>query len=194
MENPNDLALKAQAELLRQSLTEATQSVFEAHGILVENVEKTKIPEPIFVDHFLPFFSGKHIDPKENRLSEWIAIAGSPMASVDVVDQNNNTVVTVPPVMNSDVISVTSSKMKPISTTFLQYDLEKTISPTGSSIALHNALTERASGVISADTATQNSVKEAWDNVFKHYGVIKSNDTKSSAASTSALDEDLSFG
>lgn len=194
MENPNDLAYKAQAELLRQSLTEATQSVFEAHGILVENVEKTKIPEPIFVDHFLPFFSGEHVDPRENRLSEWIAIAGSPMASVDVVDQNNNTVVTIPPVMNSDVISVTSSKMKPISTTFMQYDLEKTISPTGSSITLHNSLVERASGVISADSVTQNTVKEAWDNVFKHYGVIKSNDNTSSAASNSALDNDLSFG
>ena len=194
MENPNDLAYKAQAELLRQSLTEATQSVFEAHSILVENVEKTKVPEPIFVDHFLPFFSGEHVDPRENRLSEWIAIAGSPMASVDVVDQNNNTVVTIPPVMNSDVISVTSSKMKPISTTFMQYDLEKTISPTGSSIALHNSLVERASGVISADSVTQNTVKEAWDNVFRHYGVIKSNDNTSSVASNSALDNDLSFG
>lgn len=71
---------------------------------IVDQVESNQLPEKLFVDNFLPVFSGKvKMEDNNQAIVAWIAIAGSPVASVDIIDSSGKVLFTVPPIAKSDI-------------------------------------------------------------------------------------------
>jgi hypothetical protein len=63
----------------------------DLNQIAEENIQR--LPEPIFVEVFLPLFAGEELKyPKESTIAGWISIAGTPYKEVDIYDPATNKV------------------------------------------------------------------------------------------------------
>lgn len=77
---------KQMADLKSSIADEINNSRDMIYSYLVEGVKPATLPESIFVNYFLPYFTG---DRSSNIwVSEWISIAGTPMAEVMIVEDN----------------------------------------------------------------------------------------------------------
>lgn len=77
-----------------------------AFNSLFQKEVRPRLPENIFANVFLPYFiNSKPVDDNSDVLVNWIAIAGTPTNKVDIIDQNNNVLFTVPPLIDSDLMS-----------------------------------------------------------------------------------------
>ena len=69
--------------------------------------EKKKFPVSLFEKHFLPFFTGeKDFNAEPQARIKWLQIADGPTNQVDLIDEKGNTVVIVPPLIDTNLIDV----------------------------------------------------------------------------------------
>lgn len=80
-------------------------------GIL-DNPIVNPLPEHIFKDYFLPLFLGVRTDGASlNWMAQWVAIAGSPMSEVSIIDDyTNQELFRVPPIFNTTALYMTKAE------------------------------------------------------------------------------------
>jgi hypothetical protein len=102
------LALSAEAAIRTTQLKQLEEDSNALFNQLVVGVkqDRTKLPESVFVNNFLPYFAQQRpISEHPNLITEWVGIAGNPMAEVDIVnDQTGEVVGTVPPIYDSSIV------------------------------------------------------------------------------------------
>lgn len=68
--------------------------------------DNVKIPEPVFREIFMPFFTGqKESTGKEAAVLHWMGLVGGATNEADVVDVSGTTVFTVPPICDTATLN-----------------------------------------------------------------------------------------
>lgn len=96
MSNPLQQQVNTLVEDIRNDMVRCQKEIFEG---LIGGYQINRLPESVFRAHFLMAFAGQPTDP--NWVAKWIGIAGTPSAEVAIVDQQNNELFRVPPVIAS---------------------------------------------------------------------------------------------
>ncbi len=103
------MANEERAAAIKASIAE-NYGKFDAEGErefineLINTTGSTKkaIPEPVFKEIFLPFFTGeKTANAEQPVIQHWMGLVGSPTAAADVVDIQGNILFEVPPMYDT---------------------------------------------------------------------------------------------
>lgn len=141
---------------------------------LVVDPSRARLPENVFVFHFLPFFSGELNNPAlagRNVVTDWISIAGSPMGQVDVFDATGAVVFTVPSLFDTNIIEIVNRKPgNALSDLFYQYDMRSNV-PNAANNYLTSALFAKGQEITNNQSSLLNS-KTAWESILQRYGKI----------------------
>lgn len=142
---------------------------------LVEKPSKelSTLPENIFVQYFLPFFCGEKTIEKDNDvIAKWIAIAGNPNKEVNIIDEDGQTVVTIPALVDSSFIDFKNiNKGQPIKNIIANYELHKSQLPIVGENYLRNTMDSRIES-LTKDSAVQVENELRWINVFARYNKV----------------------
>lgn len=160
----------------------------------------SKLPENIFVNYFLPFFCGE-IDInkyKENVLTQWISIAGSPTAQVNIVASGtNNILFTVPGLVDTNFIDVNNiNKSQPLNHIFTNYELHKNQLPILGHKYLANALEDKMKQIAVKDESVKTNMsqhQQQWLDIFVRYGKIKGNKEQATKTTDTFSDDEMIF-
>lgn len=139
----------------------------------IEKIATRKVSEEIFLAYYLDLFTGKSSENRDNLLSYWYAIAGTPYTPVDVINSRGEIVVTVPPILNRNTIPVKSDRPQETDLSYV-FDVaqqQASLSPTLANNTVANALTGRFLKEI--DSGSVVSLKEQWAVLFAHYAPLK---------------------
>ena len=136
----------------------------------VETEHIHSIPEDIFVNMFLPLFSGELTTNTTELLKQWYTLAGTPYAAVNVIDAKGNVVATVPPIKNRDILPISSKRDErhSLETTFEIAKQKASLSPNLAQNIVINELNNRF--LTKVNVNTNNSITEQWTALLKHYG------------------------
>lgn len=137
---------------------------------LVENAPVNSLPESVFVNYFLPCFIGQQTNP--NWVMEWISIAGTPMAEVNIIkDGTQEILFRVPGILSTNTL-FNKNKIA-MSDIFSRYDQLSANMPSQGLNFLMSAL-----GNINKDILDQynlDMVKQNWLHILHRYNLIQVN-------------------
>ncbi len=167
-------------------LSQKQKELKEHFEIITDSVIQ-RIPEAVFVQDFLPAFCGE-VECSRDLLSVWYLISGGPFNPVHVVNQFGKTIITIPPMLNRDVVKI-GQNSDDIKSIFRDFENMTHISPH----AANNRLLEDLTDKFETDQipVIPGSLEEQWNNVFIHYGKkVKSNQSNSKNNSNNTLEFD----
>jgi len=146
----------------QKELLENISSGFKA---LVSDIPVARLPEEIFKNHFLPYFSGQKTPSQDKPVfAEWVSVAGNPVSSVDIIDRDNNVLFRVPPLFDTGM--VTQIQGKTMREIFKQYELYNNNLPQVANNFLSKALSAKSEGY----TATPLTKAERdWNEILNRY-------------------------
>jgi len=168
----------------RDSIVAQIDNSFQS---LVINNPKVRLPENVFVNYFLPFFSGtataESINAR-NVISEWIGVAGTAMAEVDIIDVSGQVIFTVPALFDTDMINIAAKQAgQSMSDIVNEYSLRKAGVPQAATNYLNTALFNLGNG-ITRESNHADAIALRWAGIFQRYGIAGSNNTNSSKLAT----------
>ena len=154
-----------------------------------------KIPEPVFREIFLPYFTGERKpDPNNSAIAHWIGLVGSASDPADIVDVKGDVLFQVPPMYDSSVIDTrrNSKDAKNFATIFSVYEEEARVHPALGKKFLVEELSKKADVTIPEDMAEKS--KYSWDPVLKYYKLIPDTPEKGKVQENQTPgDDDLEF-
>lgn len=137
---------------------------------LVENAPVNSLPESVFVNYFLPCFIGQQTNP--NWVMEWISIAGTPMAEVNIIkDGTQEILFRVPGILSTNTLF--NKNKVAMSDVFSRYDQLSANMPSQGLNFLMSAL-----GNINKDILEQynlDMVKQNWLHILQRYNLVQVN-------------------
>lgn len=143
----------------------------EAYDILVAKKENKRIPEDVFTHHFLNFFTGKgEVNPGRNVVAEWVGIAGSVTNAVDVYDKDHpeQTLFTVPPIMDTSNIQVSTARGKSLSELHLEHSIVKNSFPGAGSRFVQTTMVDKAKNIAGVHPDMTKS-EQQWVAIHERY-------------------------
>jgi hypothetical protein len=152
----------------REQISAAINNSFNS---LVANREVSKLPEEIFKSYFLPFFLGETKEAPtsdRNPLTDWISIAGTPMAEVEIISPAGEVLFAVPALYDTDMLNiVTRSPGNSIADIAHEYELRKAVLPRAAANFLNTALLNKSEAIFKS--SDEKSTSERWDEIRKRY-------------------------
>ncbi len=173
-------------EQLRRDMSDTINNIYDE---LVVDKKNNVLPEDIFVHEFLPLFYGT-VEDKELRfqkIQNWIAIAGSPSSEVSVIDEENNVLFDVPPVINSSSINITNRGDKDLHRIFDTF--AKDNFPIRGSRNLLANLDVKQNDILATANLAKKEAYERMNTIFTRYGL----ETKTDNTSNSNEDDDFQY-
>lgn len=156
--------------LKKQKLGTIVDTIDRSYGDIVGEKVNGKLPENLFVQHFLPFFTGQVPSKDVHQYYQyWIGVAGTPMNEVDIIDGKGETIFTVPPIMNSDFVNP-AKRSKGMGDVFAEHSLHASHSPASGERFLANELSQRINE-FEDNTEKLVTAEQKWNHIFKRYGV-----------------------
>lgn len=142
-------------------------------GIIAREPDSpNKIPEYIFVNHLLPLFSGQLTsDEKQLAISQWIAVAGSPYSSIDVIDNvTRDYLFTIPPYISNKLFTGDLfNRGKSVADIYEGFSSRSSLTNVAQQY-LRQELAKKEDQVLSK-TINLDREKLAWKNILERYGV-----------------------
>lgn len=137
--------------------------------------ETRRISEAAFKEMFLPMFLNQDSNPHNMVLMKWAQYVGSIFHKAYVVDEKNNVLFTVPPVVKRDAIvelGKTDNDGRPMQNVahmIATYNQMTNIGPSAAENYLNEQLTRR----LSIMKGNQDYLDDlaTWNEIFKRYGV-----------------------
>lgn len=137
---------------------------------LVENAPISSLPESVFVNYFLPCFIGQQTNP--NWVMEWISIAGTPMAEVNVIkDGTQEILFRVPGILSTNTLF--NRNKVGISDVFSRYDQLSANMPSQGLNFLMSALGNMNKDLL--DQYNLDNVKRDWLSILQRYNLVQIN-------------------
>lgn len=139
----------------------------------IEKTATRKVSEEIFLAYYLDLFTGKNSDNRDNLLSYWYAIAGTPYSPVNIINSLGVVVATVPPILNRSTVPVKTDRPQETDLSYV-FDVaqqQASLSPTMANNTVANTLSGRFLGEL--DTESVKSLKDQWALLFSHYAPVK---------------------
>lgn len=171
-----------------QIMTSASEKINMIYNRLNEPSSLAKLPLQVFDQYFAPYFFGqKPLLPDSDIFSTWVGIAGSPMAPVEIID-NNQVVFVVPPLYDTEAVNL--MKNNNMTMVMSEYSQHSNSLPAVAMNFVENTLLPQADKVT---TGGKKNV-ERWGVVAEHY---KPTEAKTITATKGTLvnnnDDDLSY-
>lgn len=166
--------IAAQKKMKVEQATAAINDAFQS--LVVETVDRQKMPEPIFKEHFLPFLSGqKDLGDNPNIVKEWVDAAKSPVAEVDVVDETGQVIFTVPPLYDTDVIDSVKRKLgESFSAIYTQYTLHSNNLPVMGERFLAETFDKKIPSMMKKSENVE-AANQRWTDIFNRYNITQVN-------------------
>lgn len=188
--------VSADEAIRQQTLEQIRQSTSFAYDSLVVNQTKQRIPENVFVAHFLPYFSGQDLSQGRNVVAEWIGVAGSPMAEVEVVDQAGQVLYSVPPIYDTNILEIANRQVgHSMADIYQQYELRRAGVPAAANAYLNNNLADKSREIVKGHI-DETSVAGRWNNIMTRYGIqptAEVNQTGTSSKPAQPADDDVTY-
>lgn len=182
---------------MNNHISESSKQIKFIQESLASNNIKNRIPEEVFVGNFLPLFANiKEAIPKNVDISIWIAIAGSPFKEVDVVDNSNVVIFTVPPIFCNNSIKPLSERGEQITNIVAIAEKLSLRSPIEANMYVQNKLYNINKKL--HNPIDDSSYKTEWNNIFKRYNIdysfdIKKEENNEPLTGSIPVGEDLGF-
>ena len=171
-----------------QMMTAASEKINFIYNRLNEPSLLAKLPLQVFDQYFAPFFFGqKPLERDSDMFSTWVGIAGSPMAPVEIID-NNKVVFVVPPLYDTEAINL--MKNTNMTRVMDEYGAHRNSLPAVAMKYVENTLLPQVDKV----TQDTKSNVERWSAVAEHYKPAEAKATPV-AKGTMVInsDDDLSY-
>uniref|UniRef100_A0AAU7PF67 Uncharacterized protein n=1 Tax=Burkholderia phage vB_BgluM-SURPRISE13 TaxID=3159457 RepID=A0AAU7PF67_9VIRU len=129
----------------------------------------SKFPEELFVEHFLPLFTGEVQPTMQVNYTTWLEkVAGGEKVAVDIVDANGNTLFTVPPLFDTSILEQSKPGGESMTLIERHYSRLKEFDAAGS----QQFLSKKLSGLhIKAEPTEQLYANmRVWNAIFERYG------------------------
>ena len=132
----------------------------------------TQLPEDIFVGYFLPYFSGqREITSDQKVIGDWISVAKTPMASVDIVNDGGTVLYTVPPIFNTSLINANKQdRENSFSAIYNKFQLLNNNIPATANKYLMEQFSNKF-GELDANTDVSEATAK-WNNIFERYNIV----------------------
>lgn len=168
----NDLS-KAVINNIRNTVSNEINTI---HETLVQQQERNQMPEDMFRDYFLPYFTNKvPISTQPAVITQWISIAGTPMSEIDVVDTVGTVLFTVPSLFDTTMINTAVRDVgDSIADISAEFDLRNNNIPSAAQTFLTNQLLRKSSKI---DPTVNNQAQTRWNDIFKRYGILSTTGT-----------------
>lgn len=171
--------------------------VSDAFNVLVTEYEYQKLPESLFVEHFLPLFCG-HIksDTPEGMqlLKKWVIIARDNLNEVSIISNETGEILfNVPPLNSPDVLDIAHNKDKKLPSIDdllgLAESLSNTVPARGANF-FARAMDSRTD-IIAAnpDTIKISKYTKRWQEIFERYNGIIATYSGSIATNTVSIND-----
>ncbi len=189
------MAMTFEEEAIRLQVSQAQSDINKCYDSIVGKQDRRVIPEDLFVNEFLPYFSGqKSFSEGNNVLGNWVTVAGTPFAEVNVIDQSGNTVVTVPGLTTTLQHKLAERSGTPLHDIVVQAEVVGSQQQVLGNRYLNNKLDEKQREIIgTVMPEALVSVKSQWDDIFKHYNVASESKEEFNKTTELPLDEDVSY-
>lgn len=151
----------------RREFEKRTERLQADFGVIGKE-DVRKLPESIFVRDFLPLFSGESTQDRENLLSYWYLIAGTPYHPVDLIDERGQFVIQVPPLQDRNVVNPAGGNGKELSAVFEEAKQKSSLSPALGQQIIANALHNNLQNKLSKDVNKEHVA--LWEALMSHYG------------------------
>lgn len=171
MSNQQNSPQQISEQMMAQKIEESRKAIDECYDNAIVKHQNNRIPEEVFRAGFLGYFTGQPKEPNQSYMAQWIAIAGSPMSEVDVVDEADKVIFTVPPMMNTSSIALKTTRGESMNDLMRQYQHQKSITPYAGQNFAHAHFGQKARELTSVQTDSFDKAQEAWGKIFKHYGI-----------------------
>jgi hypothetical protein len=179
-----ELAMQNKKTIDDHMLEQTRQLINNSYEGLIANTENSKLPEDIFRNVFLPYFTGQQTENIENVTTQWVGIAGSAMSKVDIIDTQGNVLFTVPELMNTSGLDVIKRRagdsLEDRTSTYHSHALT---SPALARNYLQQGLDGKLNQMVSVEKA-KGAFKDRsneWNKVFSYYG-LNGPDTENSSS------------
>lgn len=179
------------ADVVRNDVIEKTDLFYDA---LVVNAEPTaKLPEAVFVEHFLPYFSGEKPMTRENKVMEnWVSISGTPTNEVAIIGTNNEVLFKVPAVFDTNLMDVTNRNASvAMANIYSGFSMRNNNLPVIANNYLAGALTEKQSELLSSEGA-KTETERRWTSIMARYNKAGQSASGSSAPAQTP-DDDVEY-
>lgn len=157
------------SKMVENKAAEISSFINGIHKEIVEDIANVTIPYDIFGEYFLDFFKhGGFMDTEAPLTLKWLELAGGPYSEVDIVDSNNNIVITAPGIFCRPEIDLNVSNLN-YNSLMDEYNLR--------SNRLHsdgiNYANANLSGISKGIKTKHDEFNFRWEAVFKRYDVHK---------------------
>ena len=132
------------------------------------------LPEEVFVDVFLPFFAGEEkVDSQNNTVAKWISVAGTPMAEVTIIDNNGDTLFSVPSIFDTSVIDVVKKDIRlGLKEIVANKEIHSRNIPAAGEKYIVNALDQKANAILRPSLVVEKNAAR-WNEILTRYGKAK---------------------
>lgn len=150
-----------------------------------------KVPEPVFREIFLPYFTGEKVPTKDNDvLAHWAGIVGSATDAAEVVNVKGEVLFEVPPLIDTShlVISRKEDNGVNFGKIFEVYEDQARVHPNLGKNYLVEELSKKSATTLGGSQDTT-----GWVPVLKHYNLLPE-EQKVVSQKNAPGDDDLVFG
>lgn len=170
----------------KSEMMDAEQRAFEG---LVLSEPRSRLPEPLFREHFWPYFNhDREVQRDQNVFAQWVGVAGSPTSEVDVVNEKGDIVFTVPALLNTGILNVLKSdhQQQSIKETFQETSRLAADLPDVATTFFQKMLQHKL-GDISSNRPPQEKDVQNWKKIAEYYGTATPD---AATAQTTKVDPD----
>lgn len=182
-------------QVIESKRMEIAKNISSSFDALVANNVNNCLPESLFVEHFLPYFLGEQVTEEKQKtvITEWISVAGTPMASVDIIDPQSNVLFTVPPLYDTDIINISKRRAgNSLQDVYHEYELRGVSLPVAAQNFLASALINKTQEIVDPSKADP-QLSEQWESIRKRYRQGDAQGTVKSASQNSNPDDDVIY-
>ncbi len=152
----------------------------------MERLNVRSLPEIMFKTYFLPLFCGESTENADELISQWFNIAGTNYSAVNIVDNNGNFIIRIPPLHDRNTMRPILNRNEDIAYAFSVAREKASLSPALANNIITNELDARYNSIANQEYS---DLKEEWDKVFKHYGKTPNGSEDKNLSSTGDVDE-----
>lgn len=190
----NEVQKQRVKQIQNIALKEMNQEIDQAYNDLFKTDKSNyQLPEHVFVNNFLPYFSGQVKEDKNLPVTTtWIAIAGTPMNPVDIVDETGEVLYTVPPLMSSNFLRTNENlRGKSFNEIFTRARNQANRLP----VLGDRVLAEEASQKLNKmDVKPSIEEYSNWNNIYERYGIKTASKLTNKNNNKQNQDDELEFG
>lgn len=193
MDSNTNMAQSVEDEMRKMALERIQYVTTQIADDLLGNAERdiAKLPEDVFVTHFLPVFSGeKTLVGNNDTLAIWLGIAGSHSSEVSIIDNKGQELYRVPPITDTSHINAVDrdagNSFADITAMSMLYS--NNIMAEGERY-LTNQVERKITEIV---TPPNMSNKERWDAIMRRYNKLP-NDTKPNSISSQETEDLIDY-